>query len=162
MNAWSYAWNLSKDYPITGGGFGTFTTELFDLYAPNTRDIHGAHSIYFQVLAEHGFVGLGLYLALIVSCFGSVRRILKWSKVSGNELAASYANMFFFCLVGFLISGIFLGRAYFDYFFSIVACLTALERLTRQDLKHILEQPEEVESEFIGEGLLLPEGEAAR
>jgi putative inorganic carbon (HCO3(-)) transporter len=162
LNAWSYAWNLSKDYPITGGGFGTFTTELFDLYAPNTRDIHGAHSIYFQVLAEHGFVGLGLYLALIISCFGSIRKILKWSKVSGNELAASYANMFFFSLIGFLISGIFLGRAYFDYFFSIVACLAALERLTRQEMTYILAQPEETESEFLGEGLLLPEGEAAR
>src|SRR5581483_394272 len=55
LNAWSYSWNLAKDYPLAGGGFGTFTRELFDVYAPNTSDIHGPHSIYFQVLAEHGF-----------------------------------------------------------------------------------------------------------
>jgi len=28
-----------------------------------------------------------------------------------------------------MVSGLFLGRAYFDYFFSIVACLVILNRL---------------------------------
>ncbi len=134
LNAWSYAWNLSKDYPIAGGGFSTFTEQLFDIYAPQTRDIHGPHSIYFQVLAEHGFVGLALYLALFASCFASIFRILKWSKLLGNDLTASYANMLGLSMVGFMISGIFLGRAYFDYYFAIVACLAVLERVCRQEL----------------------------
>jgi putative inorganic carbon (hco3(-)) transporter len=161
LNAWSYSWNLAKDYPITGGGFGTFTDQLFDIYAPNTRDIHGPHSVYFQILAEHGFVGLILYLTLVVSCFASIYRILKWSKFSGNDLAASYANMFFFSLIGFLISGIFLGRAYFDYFFSIVACLAALERLARKDLATAVAESEESESDLIADGVLVPQREAA-
>lgn len=162
LNAWSFSWNLSKDYPIAGGGFGTFTNELFDIYAPNTRDIHGPHSIYFQILGEHGFVGLALYLALIVSCFRSAYRILKWSKLYGDDFATAYAHMFRFSLVGFLVSGTFLGRAYFDYFFAIVACLAALERLTRQELARAIEETEEeTEVEVFGTGVLLPEREAA-
>jgi hypothetical protein len=39
--------------------------------------------------------------------------------------------MFEFSLLGFLISGIFLGRAYFDYFFTIVACVAILKRVAR-------------------------------
>jgi len=164
LNAWTYAWNLSKDYPVAGGGFSTFTDQLFDIYAPNTRDIHGPHSIYFQVLAEHGFVGLALYLALFVSCFAAIYRILKWSKLLGNDLTASYANMLGLSMVGFMISGIFLGRAYFDYFFAIVACLAVLERLCRRELAAAFNERDETdgaESEDLRERILLPESEAA-
>jgi hypothetical protein len=69
--------------------------------------------------------------------------------------------MFFFSLIGFLISGIFLGRAYFDYFFSIVACLAALERLARKDLATAVAESEESESDLIADGVLVPQREAA-
>jgi putative inorganic carbon (hco3(-)) transporter len=114
LNSWTFAWNLANDYPITGGGFDTFTKDLFDRYAPNSLDVHGPHSVYFGVLGEHGFVGLALYLTLVASCFASLRRIGKRAKQLGDEIARSYASAFTFSLVGFLTSGLFLGRAYFD------------------------------------------------
>ncbi|MEM6640213.1 MAG: putative O-glycosylation ligase, exosortase A system-associated, partial [Pseudomonadota bacterium] len=64
INAWMFAWNLALDHPMVGGGFDTFTPRLFMVYAPDPTDFHDAHSIYFEVLAEHGFVGLGIFLAL--------------------------------------------------------------------------------------------------
>jgi hypothetical protein len=39
--------------------------------------------------------------------------------------------MFKFSLLAFLTSGIFLGRAYFDYFFALVACVMILDRAAR-------------------------------
>jgi probable O-glycosylation ligase (exosortase A-associated) len=132
LNAWRYARNLASDYPIAGGGFETFTPELFDRYAPNVRDIHGPHSIYFQILAEHGYVGLGIYLALIVSCLAKTFRIAKLALRNQDPYILRYACMFRFSLVGFLASGLFLGRAYFDYFYSIVACIVILEAAARQ------------------------------
>jgi len=127
LNAWTYCWRLALDFPITGGGFDTFTPKLFDLYAPETTDVHGPHSIYFGVLAEHGFVGLFLYLSLIASCFRSASRVVRQGRLYGDRLIVQYANMFRFSLVGFLTSGMFLGRAYFDYFFTIVACIAVLK-----------------------------------
>ncbi|MGA7414067.1 MAG: hypothetical protein WBW33_26570 [Bryobacteraceae bacterium] len=47
-------------------------------------------------------------------------------------LAAKYALMLRLSLVGFLVSGAFLGRAYFDYFFTIVACIAVLTTVCRQ------------------------------
>jgi probable O-glycosylation ligase (exosortase A-associated) len=146
LNAWSFSWNLAKDYPIVGGGFGTFTNTLFAVYAPEAKDIHGPHSVYFEVLAEHGFIGLALYLVLIGSCFGSVFRLVKLAKFHGDAVVLSYAYMFGFSLVGFLTSGIFLGRAYFDYFFSIVACLAALERIANEEWEAFLDEEDEAES----------------
>jgi hypothetical protein len=43
-----------------------------------------------------------------------------------------YANMFRFSLVGFAASGAFLSRAYFDYFFCIIACVAVLKSIAQQ------------------------------
>jgi probable O-glycosylation ligase (exosortase A-associated) len=132
LNSWAFARALAADYPITGGGFATFTEELYEQYSPARSDIaFGPHSVYFQVLAEHGYVGLALYLLLVASCFGALRRLRKGARARNDQDVGYYAHMFQFSLVGFLTSGVFLGRAYFDYFFTIVACVMILERLAR-------------------------------
>jgi putative inorganic carbon (HCO3(-)) transporter len=130
INAWTYSWRLAMDYPVTGGGFEAFTPALFTRYAPNPRDVHGPHSIYFGVLAEHGFVGLFLYLSLIASCFATLHRIRKAALAAEDERAASYAVMLQLSIVGFLTSGAFLGFAYFDCFFTIVACTAILKKVS--------------------------------
>jgi probable O-glycosylation ligase (exosortase A-associated) len=129
INAWSYSWAMTVEHPIMGGGFEAFTPALFQRYAPNARDVHGPHSIYFGVLAEHGFTGLSLYLCLIALCLAELWGIARRSRRSFDERAASYADMFRFSLVGFLVSGAFLGRAYFDLYFSLVACVSILSML---------------------------------
>jgi probable O-glycosylation ligase (exosortase A-associated) len=128
INAWTFSWRLAQDFPIMGGGFETFTKELFVVYAPTPRDVHGPHSIYFGVLGEHGFVGLGLYLTMLTSCYLSARKILKWARIRGDDLVANYANMFIVSLAGFMVSGFFLGRQYFDYLYTILALIIALKR----------------------------------
>ena len=35
-------------------------------------------------------------------------------------------------LIGYMTSGVFLGRAYFDYFFLIVICIAVLGRIARE------------------------------
>jgi putative inorganic carbon (HCO3(-)) transporter len=132
LNAWAFARGLAADYPITGGGFATFTPELFAKYAPNTQDIHGPHSVYFQLLGEHGFTGLALYLCLVASFFYTGFGLLRAAKFYGDVTIANYVHMLRFSLIGFLSSGFFLGRAYFDYFFAIVACMAILAKVAHQ------------------------------
>ncbi|MBK7184325.1 MAG: O-antigen ligase family protein [Ignavibacteria bacterium] len=60
INAWWMAWNLAKDQ-FFGGGFDIYNLANFSRYAPVPNDVHVAHSIYFQILGEHGFVGLFLF-----------------------------------------------------------------------------------------------------
>ena len=131
LNAWQYSWNLAKNYPITGGGFDAFTPDLFMRYAPNGKDVHGPHSIYFGVLAEHGFIGLSLYLTVVATCLFTMYRLVRRARYHGDDQTASYANMFRFGLIGFLASGAFLGRAYFDFYFSLVGCVAILRQVAR-------------------------------
>ena len=133
LNAWAYARALAADYPITGGGFATFTPELYDRYAPTkVETVYGPHSVYFQVLAEHGYVGPRRFICS--SCFPASSPSAAWPArrdARQDREVAHYAHMFQFSLVAFLVSGVFLGRAYFDYFFTIVAFIIILERAAR-------------------------------
>jgi putative inorganic carbon (HCO3(-)) transporter len=139
LNAWAFSRNLAADYPIAGGGFETFTSTLFSRYAPQGNDIHGPHSVYFQLLAEHGYVGLTLYMSLVLSCFVSLYQISKIARGIGDLVIAEYAKMFHFSFVGFLTSGVFLGRAYFDYFFSFAACVVILGMAVRERVQELEE-----------------------
>ncbi|SHG20935.1 probable O-glycosylation ligase, exosortase A-associated [Desulfacinum infernum DSM 9756] len=132
INAWLFAFNLAKDRPI-GGGFECFRGWLFDRYAPNPNDVHDAHSIFFEVLGEHGFIGLGLYLALILMTWRSAGWIRKNAGGdSRTQWLADAASMIQVSLVGYMVGGSFLGLAYFDLFYHlvgiIVLCRVLLER----------------------------------
>ena len=157
LNAWAFSRNLAADHPFTGGGFDTFTQQLFAEYAPEGNDIHGPHSIYFQVLAEHGYIGLFLYAALVIACFVSLYQTAKLAAGLEDQRMVQYAKMLRFSFVAFLASGTFLGRAYFDYFFSMVACVVIL-RLSVQEM--VWEEADELDDAVqpIGEEQMLPQG----
>jgi probable O-glycosylation ligase (exosortase A-associated) len=149
FNAWTFSWNLVMDYPIAGGGFETHTRELFNRYAPNTRDVHGPHSVYFGVLAEHGFVGFFIYMGIVASALSSLRKVSREGRARDDHIASSYAEMLQFSIIAFLASGTFLGRAYFDYYFTLVACIVILKRVSKTAWREgtVLGQEEEEQHE---------------
>jgi probable O-glycosylation ligase (exosortase A-associated) len=145
LNSWEFSWNLANAYPVMGGGFEAFTPSLYAQYGPNPRDVHGPHSIYFGVLAEHGFVGFFLYFLLVADCLVVLHRIVKLAHLHGDEQSAHYANMLRFSLVGFLASGMFLGHTYFDFYFTIVACVAILRQVCREEWAASVDMEEDPE-----------------
>jgi probable O-glycosylation ligase (exosortase A-associated) len=135
LNSWYVAYQLALDNPFIGAGFRPFSPGIYLRYSPEERwnDQQDAHSIYFQVLAEHGFTGLGLYLALIASTLISLRRIARQAR-RVPELAFHFfaAQMIEVGLIGFLFSGAFLSMSYFDLFFHLVAITAILKVLVLQ------------------------------
>ena len=126
INAWWVAYNVAT-HMITGAGFDMYTADIFALYAPNPTDIHAAHSIYFQVLGEHGFIGLFLFMGM----WWSVWRTSNWLIQNGGKERESLwcKNLGAMCqvaLVGYAVGGAFLSLAYFDLPYNIlfIVCLT--------------------------------------
>lgn len=134
INAWWMAWNLAKDR-FFGGGFEVITPELFARYAPNPLDLHAAHSIYFQVLGEHGFVGLGLFLLLWFLTWRRAGLVLRAAK-SNQELAwaGRLAAMIQVSLVGYFVGGAFLSLAYFDLPYDLMVLLVAAHVCVQKQL----------------------------
>ena len=154
--AWEGAMNLVKAYPITGGGFDVFTDEaVFPQYAPagargalygQGGRLHSSHSIYFGMLGEHGFVGLGLFLTLLGSSYASLQGLRRQAKTRSNlEWAVPYTHMFQVALLAYMASGATLGRMYFDFFYQVIACVIILGILAKRDLELAMPelQPEE-------------------
>lgn len=122
INAWYTALNIAKDRPLTGGGFETFSWQVFDRYAPNPDDVHDVHSIYFEVLGEHGFVAFGLFIALIFFSLSTTRKLKIFAgKNKDLKWVENYSDMLQISLIAYMVGGTFLGRAYFDLFYHIVA-----------------------------------------
>jgi hypothetical protein len=60
-----------------------------------------------------------------------LRRLGRYGVENDDALVANYAAMAQFGIIGFLVSGAFLGRAYFDYYFTLIGCALILDRLCR-------------------------------
>ncbi|MES2072226.1 MAG: putative O-glycosylation ligase, exosortase A system-associated [Pseudomonadota bacterium] len=129
INAWKFATNVASQN-LMGGGYDCFTRPLFLVYAPDPLNHHAAHSIYFQVLGEHGFIGLFLFLLFMFLAWRSGSRVIKRCK--GREdlkWAADLAAMCQVSIVGFAVGGAFLTLAYYDLFYDIVGLMILLEKL---------------------------------
>lgn len=136
INAWTFAVNVANDRPLVGGGYHVFTNRMFERYAPNPYDYHDAHSIYFEVLGEHGYVGLFLYLIFLLTLWRSGTWILKNAK-GHSELnrLIELTRMLQVSIIGYCASGAFLGLAYFDLFYSVAAMMIIAKVLVKQHLQ---------------------------
>ena len=136
---WRTAWNFVHDYPITGGGFDTSPDPaVFQRYAPEALPggfaSSGAHSIYFQMLGDHGFVGLGLFLSLLGCSWASLRKLRRRACTpSSAQWVVPYSNMMESSLAAYMVSGAFLGLAYFDLNFELIGLIIVLKILHRRD-----------------------------
>jgi probable O-glycosylation ligase (exosortase A-associated) len=69
---WAAGWKMARDNPIFGVGVRNANLFSYEYGA----DVRGQtiHSQYFQVAADNGFVGLALYLAVLITAWTSLRR----------------------------------------------------------------------------------------
>ena len=137
FNSWETMWNLARDRPLTGGGFNVASREIYGRYSPDPSfPPQVAHSIYFQAMGEHGFVGLALYLLLLGTMWykaGSIARVswrrpeleLAWARDFGLMLQVS--------LVGFAVGGAFLSLVNFDVPYYLVGITVATVALVAQE-----------------------------
>ena len=129
INAWTMAYRLAKDHPL-GGGFEVTTEEMFQRYAPVPTDIHAAHSIYFEVLGEHGFGGLAIFLLFWWTTWRTAAWVTK--NAGGHDdtrWAADLSKMLQVSLLGYFVGGAFLSLAYFDLPYDVMIIAVVCRRI---------------------------------
>ena len=130
INAWKMAFNMARDRPL-GGGFNSFQPGTFAVYAPKPGNVHDSHSIYFEVLGEHGFFGLFLFLVLGLMVWRTASWVIRHARGDPeSRWASDLAAMVQVSLVGYGSAGAFLGLANFDLYYTLIAvvvlCKTVL------------------------------------
>jgi len=108
IEAWTFAFKVGTSRFLGGG---------FEIFAGNTD----AHSIYFEVLGEHGVVGLALFLALGLFTWMSASHIRRVTERTNDMVwMGTLARMTQVSIVAYASAGAFLGMAYFDYVYNLV------------------------------------------
>lgn len=135
--AWETAINIANNR-FLGGGFETWQPAVFVRYSPVPTGSRDVHSIYFEVLGEHGYVGLAMFLALLAMTWMKCSSIIRRAK-KNPELgwARDLAAMIQVSMVGYMSAGAFLGLAYFDYIYHLIAVVVVTSHLVGQASKAV-------------------------
>ena len=140
MMAWRAAVAMAIDHPLgVGPGnfpnvYGRFYRDKYadsTVYSPN-RWI-AIHSIYFQALAEYGFLGAFLLLALIYQNFVSnFRAGNKWREAGQSESELVLSRTISASLTAFAIGGIFLGNISYPHIYILTSMTMGLNAIANQ------------------------------
>lgn len=120
INAWLVAIEVAKNN-FFGGGMSYQHPVYFTMYGTSETIVRAAHSIYFQILGNHGFVGLFLYLMILTTTYktaGNLRRKARTDDAS--KWAAELGAMIQVSLVAFAVGGAFLSLPYFDLPYNLM------------------------------------------
>lgn len=134
LNSWEYSINVANAR-LTGGGYQSWTKENFIRWAPNPEYVFVAHSIYFAILADHGWIGLILFLLIFTQAWFTAGKIIKHTKARGSpedQWMAGLATMIKVSLVAYASGGAFLSLAYFDLPWHMVAIIVLLDQEARR------------------------------
>jgi probable O-glycosylation ligase (exosortase A-associated) len=137
INAWWMAYNIATAR-ITGGGFEAFVPWAIRQYAPDPSMGADAHSIYFEIMAEHGFIGFAMFMLLAWFTWNTGNRVRHLTKRrSETRWATDLAGMIQVSMVGFAASGAFLGLAYFDLYYTLIAIMVICKQTSLEELTHL-------------------------
>ncbi|WP_051432354.1 putative O-glycosylation ligase, exosortase A system-associated [Rhodovibrio salinarum] len=134
FDAWTYAWRIFEERPLVGGGFRAYYDgDYFMALVPDALMPRAWHSVYFEVLGEHGGVGIAIFLTLLLMTWLRAsqlewlgrRHALAWASDLGRMCKAS--------LVAFATAGMFLNMAFFDLYYVIIAVVVCGYSIAAQE-----------------------------
>lgn len=126
ISAWWMAWNLAWHYPF-GIGFNAVRPELFALYSPYPDMVQAAHSIYFQIIGHHGFIGFFLFIGIFFSTWRCTNWVIKErERIPETQWCEDLAVMCQVSLLAYFVGGSFLSLAYFDFPYNIMVLVVAV------------------------------------
>lgn len=165
VEAWHVSSAIALRNPLTGGGF--HSVERAQIWA-NFRDADGllgsidmqhtmggraAHSVYFEVLGDMGFVGLALFVAILLNTFRTRRIIRRHARKEGARLmwASDLSDALSATMFAYVVGAAALSVAYLETVYIVVMLLEVL-RL------HVLEETAPVRALDKTPASLTPDG----
>ena len=132
LNAWQMAINIANSR-IFGAGYTNATALIYQMYAPNSDQVIVAHSIYFQVLGQHGWIGLLLFLSFWILTYRTAGRLVRAAKGRPEYLwVEQLGAVTMMSLIGFAVGGAFLNLAYWDMPYYFMVLVVAAERWLKE------------------------------
>ena len=142
IQAWGVGWNVALENPLTGGGFEfnadqarwlSHSDPKYFAMGPKFNVSREAHSAYFQTAGQHGFVALGVFLAMLMFTLIRLQKMRRHAlKYPEHAWIGNYAAAIQIGLFGYIVSGAFINVANFDLMYAYVVITAILDREFRQ------------------------------
>ncbi|MCO6439792.1 MAG: putative O-glycosylation ligase, exosortase A system-associated [Nitrococcus mobilis] len=139
IQAWGVAWNIAKDRPLLGAGFNFEFADnsvrwlsYANFLGSWENQTRAAHSIYFQILGQHGIAGFILFMMLLLGTFWRLHRLGRMEYAEDMAWIGRYAKAMEISLLPYMVSGAFLSFAYFDLYYAYVGISAILHREWRE------------------------------
>lgn len=151
LYTWGIGWEMFVGNPVFGVGQGNFPWNFEEYQGGdrfNTRSLAGraAHSMYFTLIPELGFVGTLLFFLMAWENYMTVNRLKLFVRKSRDvkppkqvrdepdtAFALSVGNALEAAMIGYLVSSVFISTLYYPSFWVITAFIVALGNLSQRN-----------------------------
>ena len=138
MQIWQRGVGYMLQFPVFGVGPSNFGAAEGTLSPFAERQQFGlgvrwnaAHNSYVQIGAELGIPGLLLFIGMIASAFGALRRTNRRGGVrDGSHLVPELTQAMTASLAGFVVGAFFLSLAYSEMLYTLLALVVGLQKVT--------------------------------
>ena len=140
-----FAWRVSSAIalanPVFGGGFHAVQVQwIWDSFKADpgllgflqlpvpTFSAKAAHSIYFEVMGDLGFVGLGLFLLILLRALWSRQAIKRTTARLGAPYrwASDMADMLMLAVLAYMVGGAAVSLGYYEVIYMVVMLMELL------------------------------------
>lgn len=133
-------WEMFKDHPLTGVGFGHFVDAQLELLrdpaslSALSSGVLAQHNLFLNMLAETGVVGLIVTVAVFVLIFNASKRLYdRLPRESGALLSRDFVALFWVALLHYLTAAMFRDMLWDPFtnglFWSFAALVAGCARL---------------------------------
>ena len=144
--AWKMSLLIALDHPLFGGGpHAVQQLAVWTNYRPSLPSVDfvttptaldrpiAAHSIYFEMLGDYGFLGVALFLAGLGATVWNLSKIQRMAKGHPSvEWAADLARMVQISFAVYLTTGAALSMGYFELVYILIALTSRCRRTVFQ------------------------------
>jgi len=161
------ALNTFLDHPVWGVGPGQYFKDYSMKYANalNMRLLaknRRAHSLYLEIAADTGLIGLSAFMAIVVVTMVQLWRLRRYWLYRRPD-SANMLTAFFLSVVAYLASGVFLHLSYQRYYWLLLTLANSAiyvyqrETMAAESLDRLTVEKSETRSTSLpGDRLLLP------
>ena len=138
---WKWAWDFTKDHPF-GGGFGDYLQQNVetDQIGPDGQHVYvtrrAFHSIYFAVLAEHGYPGVLLFISILAGSFRCLYKVRQATRgLPEEQWCYDLAGHLQIGLFAFLCGAAFIDASFYAVLWYQLALCMCLREYTLQNIR---------------------------
>lgn len=139
VEMWKISFRIANDNPILGGGFDViYVPQVIAQYLPSNIEARAIHSSYFQMIAEHGYLGLVIYLSMLYLIFRTARKFQKANHIPGKiSKPAELSVALRAAIGGYMVMSLTLNMAFFDILYFLIAVTAVADLLYRKSEFHV-------------------------